>query len=145
MQKIAFILAVIFLFAFSCEEKKVDKPQIFEVITIGKGDLNGTQNIPKQNLVITNQTEWTDLLNVMETVSNITETNVDFTRFHIIAVFDEVKGNGGHSIDITEVVEAEDSINVKVENLKTGDATLIITQPYHIVKFTKSSKPVVFI
>ncbi len=149
MKKIA-LFSSILLFAFSCEEKEIDKPQIFEVVTIGKGNLygNGEENIPKQNIVITNQSDWTALINAMNTVNNVSstfaETNIDFKRFQVIAVFEEIRYRDGHSIDITEVVETESSIEVKVENLNKGNSTPIVIQPFHIVKVTKSNKQVVF-
>ncbi len=134
---------------------KSDKPVVFSItgaiVTIGKGDLccNGAQNISKQNIVITNQVDWTTLISAMNTVNNksdeFTEIDIDFDQFQIIAAFEEIKYSGGHSIDITAVVETESSIEVQVENLKTGDITSIVTQPFHIVRIPKSDKPVVFI
>ena len=55
-----------------------------------------------------------------------------------------MKSNGGHSIDITRVTEFEDKISVQIKNILQGDATLVITQPYHIVKIARSNKLIVF-
>lgn len=155
MKKITLLISVVFLLAFSCHEddkpQTPQTPQSFEVVLIAKDDLpgNGAEKIPKQLLIISNNNDWLALINAMNTTINVsksfTETSIDFNRFRIIAAFDDIKQNGGHSIDITEVVETDDSIKVKIENLKKGDATSVITQPFHIVKITKSEKPVVFI
>jgi hypothetical protein len=152
MKKITLLTSAVFLLAFSChEDDKPQTPQSFQVVLIAKGDLhgNGAEKIPKQVIIISNNNDWLALINAMNTRNNVsnsfTETSIDFNRFRIIAAFDDIKPNGGHSIDITEVVETDDSIKVKVDNLKKGDATSIITQPFHIVKITKSAKPVVFL
>lgn len=148
MRKITFFITIAFLFAFSCNEE--DKPKAFEVVLIGKGNLygNGEENIQKQSIVITSQDDWTELIEAMKTVndvsSNFTGTNIDFNRFQVIAVFEEIRYRDGHSIDITEVVETESSIEVKVENLNKGNSTPTVIQPFHIVKVTKSNKQVVF-
>jgi len=149
MKKVLLLVSSILLLAFRCEEDS--QLEAFEVVTIGKGDLccDGAQNISKQNNVITNQVEWFQLIEAMNTLNDVsssfTEIDIDFNRFQIIAVFEEIKYNGGHSIDITKVVETESSIAVTVENLKKGNFTSIVTQPYHIVKIPTSDKPVVFI
>ena len=114
---------------------------------IGKGDLVGN-NIPQQNMVITTSAQWNTLLNNLDASNNIsggfTETNIDFNQFMIIATFDQVFSNGGHSIDIITVDENPQSIVVDIEKLLTGNATSVVTQPYHIVKIPKSTKPVLF-
>lgn len=54
-------------------------------------------------------------------------------------------GNGGHTIDITNITEFETTIVVTVENLQTGNTSgVFVTQPYHIVKIPKATKPIVF-
>lgn len=119
-------------------------------VLIGKGELygNGAENIPRQNIVLYNQSDWNNLIQKMNTVNPVSrefsETNIDFNNFQVIAVFDEIKRSGGHSIDITEITENEDTIVVRVQNLNTGGGISVMTQPYHIVKIPKSKKAVVF-
>jgi hypothetical protein len=74
-----------------------------------------------------------------------TETTIDFNNYQIIAVFDSVYGNGGHSIDIVNVLENKTNIVVTVQKLLTGNVTATISQPYHIIKIPRSTKPVIFI
>ena len=59
-------------------------------------------------------------------------------RIPVIAIFDRVYGNGGNSIDITNITEFETNIIVTVENLQTGNTSSVVTQPYHIVKIPKA-------
>lgn len=143
-----FFCSVFFLLN-SCnnqEDNTESKTQInFQLI--GKGDLVGN-NIPQQNTVITTSAQWTALLNSLDASNNIsggfTETNIDFNQFMVIATFDQVFSNGGHSIDIITVDENLQNIVVDVEKLLTGNVTSVVTQPYHIVKIPKSLKPVTF-
>ena len=62
----------------------------------------------------------------------------------IIAVFDKIYGNGGHSIDIIKITENENKVIVTIENILGGDATSIMTQPFHIVKIPKTDKLIIF-
>ena len=94
------------------------------------------------NFVITNNTDWNYLLN--KKIVRSSETDIDFSEYRIIAVFDRVHGNGGWSIDITKILEFSDKIVVFVCNLETGNATSVITDPYHIVKIPYSEKRVMF-
>lgn len=137
-------------FTVGCESSNGSLQMKIMPEIIGKGDLygNGAENIPKQNIVIKNSIEWTALINAMNTVNNVSdgfaEIDIDFSSYQIVAAFDNVKLNAGHSIDIIEIIETENSINIRVENLLTGGLNSVITQPFHIVKIPKSSKQVVF-
>jgi len=106
------------------------------------------ENFPKSNLVIKDTQAWTAFMAKINATNNetgkFTETNIDFTKYQIIAVVDEIYKNGGHSIDITKISEEPKRINVKVEKLLKGNIATVITQPYHIVKIPKTSKKVVF-
>jgi hypothetical protein len=69
---------------------------------------------------------------------------IDYANYTVIVVIDRIYGNGGHSIDITNITEFETNIIVTVENLQTGNTFSVVTQPYHIVKIPKATKPIVF-
>lgn len=143
-----FFCSVFFIFnSCSDNENNIEYKTPIATQPIGKGNLSGNY-VSQQNTVITNTTQWNAFLNTLDSVNNIsggfTETNIDFTQFMVIAVFDEVFPNGGHSIDIITVDENPQSIVVDLEKLLTGNATSVVTQPYHIVKIPKSTKPVLF-
>ncbi|MBW7676458.1 protease complex subunit PrcB family protein [Chryseobacterium chendengshani] len=139
----------IFLVINSCTDSDVniETKTPVTVQQIGKGNLM-TNYVPQQNMVITTSTQWNTLLNTLDSVNNtsgsFTETNIDFNQFMVIAVFDEVFPNGGHSIDIITVDDNPQNIVVDLERLLTGNLTTVVTQPYHIVKIPKSTKPVQF-
>lgn len=142
-------LCSIFFIISSCSdnEENTESKTPVTVHQIGKGDLVGTY-VPQQNMVITTTAQWSALLSNLDAFNNIsggfTETNIDFNQYMIIAVFDDVYSNGGHSIDIMTVDENLQNIVVDVEKLLTGNVTTVVTQPYHIVKVQKSTKPVLF-
>lgn len=116
--------------------------------------VSSSAGISEQKTIYNESTNWNLLLNQIESyylplgdnylAQHFSETNVDFTNYTVIAVFDKVYGNGGHSIDITNITEYENNIIVTVENLLTGNANSVVTQPYHIVKIPKATKPIVF-
>ena len=142
----------LFLFMFSVicimhscsdnNENIVNKAPI-PVQQIGKGNLRNFT--PQNNMVITTSAQWNNLLTTtLDNVVGMTQNNVDFNQYMVIAVFDQMYTNGGHSIDIITVDENPQNIVVDIEKLLTGDATTIPTQPFHIVKIPKNTKPVVF-
>jgi len=129
----------------SCTNHDSENIQINPIL-IGKGNLNGSEGINQQNMVIQKNNDWDNLLAQLDsyTVSTFTETKIDFDNYQIIAVFDEVYGNGGHSIDIIKITENEADIVVKIKNLQTGGINSVITQPFHIVKIPIIDKPILF-
>lgn len=147
MKNILLILTIA-LISCSSNDDNLNKNVNFSIIGQGQLQGNGAENIEKSNLVIDNTTSWNELIDKMNTANNVSddfaETDIDFSQYIIIAVFDKIYGNGGHSIDIIEIMENETTIAVKVDNLMTGDDTQIITQPFHIVKIPKTEKQIIF-
>lgn len=147
MHKIKVFILVLALGLFSkcsyIEETKITP------ILIGVGNLMGSENITQQNLVVTNATQWQDLITQMDTYNPysaaFSETNVDFDQFRVVAIFDQLYGNGGHGLEIHSIIENDTEIIVDYERLNpAGNATCVITQPFCIVKIPQSNKPVVF-
>ncbi|MDR0368280.1 MAG: protease complex subunit PrcB family protein [Bacteroidales bacterium] len=116
--------------------------------TIAQGDLfgGGREGFTKQNIIISTATDWENLKTAMpdNMVESFAETDIDFSVYQIIAVFDEVKPNGGWSIDVMSITQVANKIVVTLSNVKTGDDTCVITQPFHIVKIPISQKEIVF-
>lgn len=146
------LLCSILFIATSCrddkDEEQVESKNQINFQLIGKGNFVGT-NVPQQNTVVTNTTQWNLFLNQIDTQNNhpssgFTETNIDFNQFMVILVVDAVYPNGGHSVDIMTVDENAQNIEVDVEKLLQGNVTTVVTQPYHIVKIPKIAKPVLF-
>jgi hypothetical protein len=156
-----FLLLVSFII-LSCNNNDEPEPTPYIPITITptliakRNDKEPTDGISNENFVINDNTIWTNIKNLMDapyiaiglgnyyTENNFTETNIDFTNYTVIVVFDQIYTNGGHSIDITNITEYENNVIVTVENLQTGNGSNVGTQPYHIVKIPKTIKPIVF-
>lgn len=155
----------LFLISFiilSCNIDDDSTPTPFVPVTIvptliaKRNDKSPTEGISNENHILNDNTNWTNIKNLMDapyiiiglgnyySENNFTETTIDFTNFTVIAVFDQVYGNGGHSIDITNITEYETNVVVIVENLQTGNTSTVGTQPFHIVKIPKATKPIVF-
>jgi hypothetical protein len=153
MKKI--ILFTIILLTISCSKNNDENsiqnyPITITPTLIGKGDLYGagSENIQQQNVIITNQNDWNLLISKMNTSNNVSngfsQTNIDFLNYEIIAIYDSLKGNGGHSIEITNIEENQNTIIITIDRLHNGDDTSVITQPYHIVKIAKTTKTIIF-
>jgi len=143
------LLTIIIGLLISCNEKD-DDLGVIKFTLIGQGNLygDGQEKISKQNLTILDSNSWKELMIKMNTVNNVSdgfsEIDIDFANFIVIAVFDKVYGNGGHSIDITKITENENEVIVSIENILKGNITSVVTQPYHIVKIPKTNKLIFF-
>ncbi len=143
------IITVIIGLMTSCNDSNDDLNPI-NFAKIGQNNLygSGQENISQQNLIISDLNSWNDLLIKMNTVNNVsdgfTETDIDFLNFMVIAVFDKIYGNGGHSIDVKKIIENDNNLIVTIDNVLKGDATLVMTQPFHIVKIQKTDKLITF-
>ncbi|MBA4155114.1 hypothetical protein [Flavobacterium sp.] len=157
------ILCFFSFIILSCNDDDVEPvvtppfvPVVIEPILISKRSINSTLDIVQQNTVFNSEINWNLLLNQFDapfisiglgnyfTESYFEETVIDFTNYTVIVVIDRIYGNGGHTIDITNITEFETTIVVTVENLQTGNGSSVVTQPYHIVKIPKATKPIVF-
>lgn len=144
------LFLIIILFQLSCSSNEDGPNRNINFSIIGQGQLygNGIENIEKSNLIIENATSWNDLIDRMNTTNNVsgnfTETDINFSQFQIIAVFDKIYNTGGHSIDIIQIAENERHLMVKIGNLLTGNDSQVLTQPFQIVKIPKTEKEIIF-
>ena len=120
-------------------------------ILIGDGNLygNGKENITKQNLIISSNNGWTDLMDKMNSANNetdhFTKTEIDFSHFILLAAFDEIKMSGGYAIEITSIVENRHDLTVTIHrHMPNGGVYTVITQPYYIVKIPTTDKRIIF-
>lgn len=149
--KKSLILFVFSLLIMSCSSDDTETTTTtIETTLIGKGNLYGSssQGVDEQNLVINNETEWNALITLLDAANNIsdsfTETDIDFTAFTVIVAIDQVRGNGGHVLGIVVNANPENVLVTVTDLAPQGNATTVITQPYHIVKIPKTTLPVVF-
>jgi hypothetical protein len=119
---------------------------VINFTTVAQGNLYQTHlHLEGKCFTITTDEEWDSLkVDMNMHPYYIVETEIDFSTYLVIAVFDSIHTNGGWSIDVTNVTEYYDKIEVSVSNLETGDLTAVITHPFHIVKIPVSNKEIVF-
>ena len=150
MKNRLFLFTVVLL--MGCAGINVDFQSIaISPTKIGAGNLygNGNEKITKQNLIISTKMAWSELMGKMNSVNNEThnfaETDIDFSKFIVLALFDEVKGSGGYSLNITGILENQDNVTVAVQSISpTGNVFLVMSQPYCIVKIPNTAKKIIF-
>lgn len=141
-------LVLLLLMIAGCGKEDVTSQNV-EFITIAQGALygNGAENIPKQNIVITSQKDFDNLVKAMNSVNNtsssFTEMTIDFSKFQVIAVFDEVKMYGKATTSIDKIIEKEQFIEIFVDTSATG-LLPVMNQPYHIIKTKRTEKKIIF-
>lgn len=133
------------------QNEMASKPAQVEFQTISQGNLygSGKEQIPEQQIVIKDAEQWNSLIEKMNSVndmtSNFKETDIDFSKYSVLAVFEKVLGHGGSSIKVANITENEDQIQVFVKKTSPdGMSTSVMTQPYHLVKIPATEKEVVF-
>ena len=62
---------------------------------------------------------------------------------NVMAFIDEVRSNGGWTIDCGGFVEEEYTIGATYRNINKGNTEQTVTQPYHIVKIPVSDKEII--
>jgi hypothetical protein len=147
-----FFLMTVGIFSSCGKTISVPDEQVYENVTgtiIGKGSLFSFENsLPEQYTVIKNNSDWENLFSKIRDqdngLSTFTETNIDFSKFIIIVVIDEVKGSGGWTIDITNITENSRNLVVTVENLHKWNLASVITQPFEIIKIPVTNKKIIF-
>jgi hypothetical protein len=152
-KKILLTFITFFLLTSCSNNEEVESssftPQNIPFTLIGKSYMFYPTNIDisPQKIVITNQTQWTNLLNQLNPNlwgDPLVNTSVDFNSFYLIVVIDVVRPNTGFLVNITDVVEYENYIKVTVNSTYSGNVYNTPTQPFHIVKIPIQSKPFVF-
>lgn len=123
-------------------------PQNIPFTLIGKSYMIEPTNISQQNTIITNQTQWNNLLNQMDSNSNVsnsfTTTIIDFSLYNLIVVIDIVRPNLSYSININSITENQNNIVVDILSSGSVNGFNAGSIPFHIVKIPIQSKPFVF-
>lgn len=108
----------------------------------------GNEGIYESYKIITDDENWNTLKNQMDYFSNTTdsflETEIDFSNYIVLAVFDQIRISSGYSIEL-DVSWNSDNILVSTTKL-FSDENLIHrpTQPFHIVKISTTDLPILF-
>lgn len=160
-KKITIIVTLILLFSIAslgCIVKQQQSPDE-DVIPILDEDVVHERNISfetiaprpssfsgykeSKNYIIKQEQEWNSLRNKL----HVSLPDVDFTQYMIIAAFQGIQRSGGHSIEITEIIESNDNITIHITKTSPDPnafVTTVLTDPMHIVKLESSEKEIVF-
>jgi len=128
---------------------QMESPNIYpETVLYGKLG-NAYQPYDQYYFIVNNQTEWNefvDRLSVNEGLEKSREEEIkamiDFTKSTVICAIDEGSFRT-HSIDITDIIEVNQEIEVRVKGLLRR-ATTESRQAVHIVQIPKSDKLINF-
>ncbi len=145
------LIILLSIFVLSCNsDDDISGMVNVESTLIAKDNLfgNGDEGIIEQNLEITDQNTWDNLISQMNSVNNVSdnfsEIDIDFSQYKVIALFDEIRGNGGYSLELNIMSNSENIIVNITDVVPEGNATTVITQPFHIVKISNSDLPIIF-
>lgn len=145
------LIVLISIFVFGCSSKNNNSnTTVIASTLIAKDNLfgAGAEGITEQNLIISNQTAWNNLITQMNSVNNVsdsfTETNINFNEYTIIAIFDQIRANGGYSIELSITRDSEHIVVNINKIVPEGNATTVITQPFNITKIQNSDFPIIF-
>jgi hypothetical protein len=143
-------LLVVALLVIGCAQDRGVLPVIPTIIAKGNLIGNGTDQIGKESLVISNTTEWNHMLASIDSVNKKTmvllEDRIDFSKYTVLAIFDTVWMSGrGSSIDVN-IVESYSDIYVEItyDGAELKSLSAIQYRPYLIVKIPKTTKSVRF-
>ena len=147
MKTIILILSIFLVTSCSNDDNQTAQSIPVTFTEISKGELfNGNYNPTQHGEVFNNATDWNNFKNNIWQLANFRpESDIDFNNDIVITVFDEPRSTGGHSIDITSVIDNGENVVVTFDKLMNGDDTAIPTRPYHFVKIPITSKPIEFV
>ena len=141
---IALVMFIVFSSTYSTTTSSQNK---LSFQTISKESIDS--GVEKGNYVIKNSVEWKDLwLKAYSSRSPVPRVpDIDFPKEIVIAVFNGPEFTGGYSIEITNVVEDDKTVNIIVKKYSPGDNCAVSqsqTSPFHIVKIPRTEKEIGF-
>ena len=162
------LITFLSLFLFNCNSddspSNVDPnvfPQEMSITTIIQQNAFNVIHIEifsNQKLIIQNENAWNTFKTTMNEESGVvganftdiyfSETEIDFSQFQVVAIFDIIRTNPGSNtsgVFVTSVQEFEDSIKVNYKIVYVQTFSLFGWQGYRVIKMPKSDKEIVFV
>lgn len=144
---------------FSCgtsknlEDEQIEQPESIPFTTIAQGALfgGGQEGFDEEKTtlsVIRTADEWEKLKTQLNSVNVVTggfkDGDLDFEREMVIACIDRLRGSGGHEIAVDSILEDDNRLLVNIHHNGPGETSAtVLTQPFYIVRITKSDKTLV--
>lgn len=149
---IRLITVCVFLFSFSCNSVINKNSKILNQDTVGfitlAQDYYGGRSIP-EFLVIKEEKALYEVYNLINNgrTPKLETPKINFEKKIVIVLFLGEKSSGGYSIAVKEIMSFSDKIIVtyKIDSPEKGEmVTTVMTQPYCIIKISKTLKEVFF-
>lgn len=80
--------------------------------------------------------------------TNFSKVTIDFSEHILVCVFDTIRNTGGFEIEIENIFIEKNGVNIQYSTKKPGPTdmvTMVVTQPYHLVKTEKREGTITFI
>lgn len=140
------VFGLIILSVVACGEEEFNS---VDASVVAQGNFYGgmQESIFKSCAKITGNSDWQELRKKMCSLKDVSpdflETNIDFSRYDIIAVFDRIR-IGEYYVVTLDLVEGRNMLFVKVGHEKIINQQIINNriQSYLIVKMPKSNKSI---
>jgi|TARA_B110000879_G_scaffold108894_1_gene146178 hypothetical protein len=150
------IISLLFLVFVGCKSTTTKTSKVNEVAfqTVSKGALfgNGMEGISESNFTINTAKEWETFLEKIglkdKVSTNFSKEPIDFSKHILVCVFDTIRNTGGFEIEIENILIVKNGINTLYSSKKPGPkdlVTMVVTQPYHLVKTEKREGTITFI
>jgi hypothetical protein len=124
---------------------RVIKSSKVAITTLTKGEGASSQITENSEKIISNSTEYTELLTKLSAPTP--DTKVNFDQETVIAILQGQKPSGSFSTEITDILETDTEIVINYKEKSPSPeciSTTVITSPFHLVKIPKTTKKVVF-
>lgn len=112
---------------------------------------NGIEGISKSNSLIKNRKDWELLVNKISLGNSsslkLNKSPIDFSNEMVVCVFDTIRNTGGFKIEIDKIYIENDRTRIDYAIVKPAPkdmVTMVINQPYQIVKTTKREGVIIF-
>jgi hypothetical protein len=150
------IISLFLLVIIGCKSTTTKTSKVNEVAfqTVSKGALfgNGMEGISESNFTINTAKEWETFLEKIglkdKVSTNFSKEPIDFSKHILVCVFDTIRNTGGFEIEIENILIVKNGINTLYSSKKPGPkdlVTMVVTQPYHLVKTEKREGTITFI
>jgi hypothetical protein len=150
------IISLFLLVIIACKSTTTKTSKVNEVAfqTVSKGALfgNGIEGISESNFTINNAKEWDAFLEKIaienKISTNLSKVTIDFSEHILVCVFDTIRNTGGFEIEIETIFIEKNGENIQYSTKKPGPTdmvTMVVTQPYHLVKTEKREGTITFI
>lgn len=147
MKKTILILSILFLITACNSDDSEEQTTPVSYSLVFHNYVSGSEGDKKSNLVVKTDAEWDIFLanpKIKGRTYEFSETEIDFTKYQIIAIFDEMHPYNGYFVDIKEVREGKSTITIYLEYKNIVGFATVLTQPLTIAKIPKTNKKIVF-